>query len=273
MNDTFNAALAEIVRRAATKAEEGDYQVDGLLYCGKCNTPKQCRPEMLGGLVVGCRCACQRARDELVEQQAKADSTRLRAKRLRASGISDPSLTGCRFEKSDPSDGLDKLCRYAENWEEMRKRNIGLLLWGNTGTGKTHAAACVANELIDRGVSVVITSVNRLMSLDYDGKRDTMEQARTAQLLVLDDLGAERGTEYAKETVYNIVNERYKSGKPLIVTTNLTPDEFKSPGQLADGRVYDRVMELCVPVHFAGASRRSDGVAEKTKFARSLLGG
>ena len=63
-------------------------------------------------------------------------------------------------------------------------------------------------------------------------------------LLIIDDLGIERNTEYAKEQVYNIIDERYKAKLPLIVTTNLTLDELKDSKELAYRRIYDRVLSM-----------------------------
>ncbi len=58
----------------------------------------------------------------------------------------------------------------------------------------------------------------------------------------------ERGTEYALEQIYNIVDSRYRSRKPLIVTTNLTLDEIRHPQDTAHARIYDRLLEMCVPI-------------------------
>ena len=102
-------------------------------------------------------------------------------------------------------------------------KNVGLLLWGNVGTGKTFAAHCVCNELLQRDepVSVFITSLSRVLNSGWD-KSDTVTRIRDAPLVVFDDLGAERSSEYALENVFMMVDERYRARKPTIVTTNLT---------------------------------------------------
>lgn len=84
-------------------------------------------------------------------------------------------------------------------------------------------------------------------------------------LLIIDDLGIERNTEYAKEQVYNIIDERYKAKLPLIVTTNLTLDELKDSKELAYRRIYDRVLSMCVPVSFQGESHRKQEHANRTQ--------
>jgi DNA replication protein DnaC len=83
-------------------------------------------------------------------------------------------------------------------------------------------------------------------------------------LLVLDDLGVTRDTEYMTEQIYKLVDERYKSAKPMIVTTNVTPEQMKSAKSIEWRRIYDRVLEMCLPVKVDGQSIRK--AATKTKI-------
>lgn len=71
-------------------------------------------------------------------------------------------------------------------------------------------------------------------------------------LLIIDDFGIERGTEYALEQVYNIIDARYRSKKPLIVTTNLTLTDLKNPQDVAHARIYDRLRIHVQPHLFCG---------------------
>ena len=89
-------------------------------------------------------------------------------------------------------------------------------------------------------------------------------------LLILDDLGMERQTEYSREQIFNIVDGRYLAHKPMIITTNLTLTQLKSPETMAEQRIYDRVLEMCVPVCFDGESLRQARAAEKMKLFREL---
>lgn len=267
----------ELIDSIAKKAEPVrdlvDYEKDGLLYCGHCNTPKQCRIPIGGNVrLVGCQCACA-AREYEAEKKARADrEKRLRIETLRADGIRDKSLTACRFGTATMSDEIVKCKRYADAWDDMRRENNGLLLWGNTGNGKTFAAACIANELIDRGIPAMITSFPRILSAGYD-KQEIIEQVRYYPLLVIDDLGAERSSEYAMETVYTVIDERYKSKKPLIVTTNLTLDELCKPKNMDYQRIYDRVIEMCTPLVFKGDNLRRDKANKRLRYVKSVLEG
>ena len=82
----------------------------------------------------------------------------------------------------------------------------------------------------------------------------------------------ERGTEYALEQIYNIVDSRYRSRKPLIVTTNLTLDEIRHPQDTVHARIYDRLLEMCVPVSCIGASFRKESAQEKLEQLKLLIG-
>ena len=269
----MNDLIEPLIRKSAAKREPGDYIQDGLLYCGHCGEPKQCRITLGGGVrIVGCQCAC-RIRQHETEQKAMWEmEQRIHIRDLRADGIRDRGLTGCRFDTAVDTPELAKCRRYADHWDDMYAQNSGLLLWGNTGNGKTYAAACIANQLIDRGVPAMITSFPRILNAGYD-KQEIIAQVRYYPLLVIDDLGAERSSEYALETVYTVIDERYKAKKPLIVTTNLTLEEVCKPKSMDYQRIYDRVLEMCVPVVFQGQSIRRQTANEKLKRAKEILDG
>ena len=272
--DIFLSAIASRARRANPPVE-GDYQQDGLLYCGKCHTPKQCRvtipepPCVTYTMPCMCQCraeACKRERQEKVQEVAQ---------RLRERGGISPE---CTFEAADESKPLVTCQRYAERWSRMRQENAGLLLWGGVGSGKTFAAQCIANALIGREqpVSVFFLPVTTALQGGFD-KTVLLRRIHDTGLMILDDLGAERGSTYAIETVFSLFDERYRAKQPMIVTTNLTLEEMKNPVEkdaLADlrrKRIYDRVLESCVPVFFGRESRRKDIAARRLAIVAELL--
>ena len=71
---------------------------------------------------------------------------------------------------------------------------------------------------------------------------------------------------------YNLRNETYRSRKPLIVTTNLTLDEIRHPQDTAHARIYDRLLEMCVPVSCIGVSLRKENAQKKLKRLKNLIG-
>ncbi len=91
------------------------------------------------------------------------------------------------------------------------------------------------------------------------------------QLLILDDFGAERNTEYALEQLFNVIDARYQARKPLILTSNLSLADLKNPADEAHKRIFDRVLEMCSPVNFGIAGRRQDIANHKLEEMRQTL--
>lgn len=256
-----------------TKAEAGDYERDGLLYCGKCHTPKQTRQR--GRLLpIVCRCAEQA---QAMEEQAEARERF--EKRLQALDTNHVTLPGALRHTFAEDDGKDlkvsQLCRrYVEQWDGMKAENIGLLFYGSVGTGKSFYASCIVNGLRERQVTATVTSFSRLLNLLQDNRerQEFIDGLNAYKLLVLDDLNAERETSYAAEQMLNIVETRSNAGLPIIVTTNLTLEQLQKPSSMQYARIFDRVLELCpVRVKLAGESRRQANAAAKEQIARELL--
>ena len=271
----------ESVVSAAAKANPrnpGDFMQDGLLYCGKCKTPKQCRVTVCGEEhTVPCMCDC---REQAAAAEKAADEARQKALHvaaLRTSGLMDASLRPLRFDTDDlrARGYTDKGRRYIANWGTVERDNVGMLLWGNTGTGKTFLAACIANALIDQGVPVMMTSFPRILAavqgLRPEERAGYLDDLNHYRLLVIDDLGAERQSEYALEIVYNVIDGRYKAQKPLIVTTNIPLGEMQKAPNMDYQRIYDRVLAMCVPIKIDGESRRKGIAAEKMKTVKEIF--
>ena len=92
-------------------------------------------------------------------------------------------------------------------------------------------------------------------------------------LLIIDDFGAERSTDYAMEQVFYVIDERYKTNLPLIVTTNLSLDDLDNPKDQAHQRIYDRLLAMCTPVRFQGPSHRMKDRNRKYKECREIFEG
>ena len=116
--------------------------------------------------------------------------------------------------------------------------------------------------------------INSADGLKYCGKdRDHyMKSLMRPDLLILDDLGAERNTSFGKERVFDVVDKRLLTGKPMIVTTNIPLSVMKQAVDLDDRRIYDRILEVCVPIMFDGDSFRKSTAADNLKTAARLLG-
>lgn len=245
------------------KAETGDYiDDDGLLVCGKCGTRKQTIVEILGSTrTVSCMCKCKADAYKAEEERRKQEARNRRIMDLRRMGFPDGDLVNCTFENDDRQNEriTNALQKYADNFRKYRDDGKGLLLWGDVGTGKTFYASCIANAVINQGMPALVTNFGRLTNIiggTFEGKQNYIDSLNDFDLLVIDDLGVERRSEYMQEMIYNIIDSRYRSGLPLIITTNLTLDEIKKPAEMAYTRIYDRVLEMCHPIQIAGNSRR-----------------
>lgn len=272
--------LEPIISTANTANAEapGDYTKDGLLFCGRCNTPKQSRQCFMGHqITVGCLCRCAtKARDREAATRRKQEEAD-KIMRLRSSGVPDREFQNARFSLDDgQSPGpIGLLKRYVEQWDEMFQQKQGLLLWGGVGTGKSFGAACIANALIERSIPVYMTNLARVLN-DLTNFQSVDRNQYTAELmqyplLILDDFGIERRTDFAQEQIFNIIDERDRSGKPLIITTNIPLTLIKNPSTLYEKRVYSRIDKMCIPVSFGDKGRRQAIAAAKMRRAAELL--
>jgi DNA replication protein DnaC len=277
-----------IISRIIATAEAGnarkpeDYMGDdGLLHCGTCRKPKQCRvTDWLGSgtdkvLPSACECALEERRR--FEERMKAEERRRTLDRMRRTGFPDAEMRKWTFAQDDG--GNDRIMevahRYVDNFDSMRENGSGLLVYGDVGCGKSFMAACIANELIDRGTPCMMTNftriVNRLQER-FDGRQKYIDNLNRFDLLVIDDLAAERDSDYMWEQVMAVIDARYRSGLPLIVTTNLTASELSDNEDMRKRRVYSRLKEMCIPLRMTGEDRRNGKMRQKMDVARGLLG-
>ena len=279
--------MQNVINKLANRdnSTAGDYTENGVLMCGKCHTPKQTMkalPKADGGTIsklVPITCKCEQEKENAREFQDKQRhfSSWLTEQRDKY-GISDRSYDAHTFEKDDRKDAAlsDLFRRYVNRWEEMKEDNMGILLYGPVGTGKSFYACAIVNALLEQCVPAVVTNFPRLLNI-LQGARERqayIDHLQAYQLLVIDDLGVERDSPYSAEQVFNIIDTRARSGLPMIVTTNLTIDEMKNPPNMQLARIYDRVLELCpISIEMAGESRRAGNAAARRAKARELLRG
>lgn len=271
--------ISEVKKKAQESIgmSESDYIEGGLLCCGKCHTPKEHIIYIKGNPVtVPCLCQCGMEKRDLEIEQRMLDAKARYIDRLRDKGFPDAEMSRWTFENDDWSN--EKLSttarRYVDNWQEMKSRGKGLLLYGSVGTGKTFISACIANALIQMGIPCLVTNFSRLVN-QLAGSQDRqsyIDDLSKFDLIVIDDLASERDTEYMGELVQSIIDARYRSGLPMIVTTNLTADELKNPADMRRQRIFSRLFEMCIPVEVKGVDRRKQRLVNDYKDLEALLG-
>ena len=221
-------------------------------------------------------CTCHKAEREQQEKTIQMQKHLDLVQRLKVDGFSDSAMLDWTFANDNGrSPQMHHAHRYVEQWQTIRSENIGLLFWGGVGTGKSFLAGCIANALMAQEVPVRMTNFAHILNElnnSFSGRNEVVDRLCRYPLLIIDDFGMERGTEYALEQIYNIVDSRYRSRKPLIVTTNLTLDEIRHPQDTAHARIYDRLLEMCVPISCIGVNFRKETAQEKLERLKSLVG-
>jgi DNA replication protein len=264
--DLIDNTLSQAKNARPENIVDGDYQKDGLWYCGKCNTPKQCIVKGLG--IMPCVCKCERERIE--EEELK----QLREERYnRNIEYIDTEYRNIYFKDSDNINNLSFAKNYVEHFRDYFKpNNIGLFIYGETGNGKTHIASMIANELVKDDVGVVMTTVSKAIEM-YDNSYDFQDAIEYKPLVILDDFGISRTTEYQTERLYNLINARYQAKRPIIVTTNLTRQQLAQTEDLGLARIYDRIIEMTHPVLISSKGRRKAISKERFNEVENMLKG
>lgn len=278
-----NITKAVIKAATAAKADKNaeDYYKDGVLVCGKCHTNKEKKIQLAGEYVtVRCICKCESEERERIQKQKDYEEEMRRIERLKVASLMDAKLKSATLKTFTQKEDNQKLYtivkNYVDNFETFYKSNRGLLFWGTVGTGKSYAAACIANELLNRKIPVVMTSFVKVLQVIQDNTENETEFVNrlcAARLLIIDDLGTERNTDYALEKVYNVIDSRYRTGKPLILTTNLNLQDMQMTQDIRYQRIYDRIFEMCHPVMVNGTSWRINQAKERFNETKRLLEG
>jgi len=288
IGETVGNAMTGLLQRAMQEPEmkDGDYlDEEGLIVCGKCGRHKQKIIKWPGSLsstddkiIVRVMCLCQIKEEQDQKKEEEYRDLQQRILKIRSMSLIDDKYRNARFseytETKDNQTALRTAKKYVSNFEEMLQNNQGIIFYGPVGTGKSFTAACIANELMEQCIPVVMTSFVKILQRIQNGEEEKVLKAlNDAKLLVLDDLGTESNTDYALEKVYNIIDSRNRAALPMILTTNLELSEMMQTPDIRYRRIYDRIFETCYPVNVPGESFRRVEAAMRFDRMKNLIGG
>lgn len=249
--------------------DASDYVDGGILHCGKCHTPKQILIPMCGKLqAMPCMCSCMADQYRQEREALKERERQFEIENNRWGLFPNRPLWKLTFANDDMKNAeLSKLCRnYAKRFSIESK---WLMLYGGTGVGKSFMAACIANEIVSRGFTARFTTVSQFERKLFGSKSkyELYAEYTTCDLLVIDDVGAERDSDYMKEILFNLIDERVKNGKPIVITTNLPQNEIVNPSDISLKRLMSRIAEKSILYFCKGNDRRYENIKETNKQA------
>ena len=194
---------------------------------------------------------------------------------LKRRGFTDPTMRDWTFENDNGEIRRPGLPAGMWNTGRICEPTISAACSGAAWEpGKAALAGCIANALMEKEIPVHMTNFALILNdlaASFENRNEYISRLCRYPLLILDDFGMERGTEYGLEQVFNVIDSRYRSGKPLIVTTNLTLDDLRNPEDTAHSRIYDRLLSMCVPVRFTGDNFRQETAQRKMESMKKLI--
>ncbi len=234
-------------------------------YCGrpyKLNKHAELYPENLREkikYIPDCECSVKAMQLELEQREKELDKERIQNKIKKYKDISviDRKLLNADFKTAEQDKHI-KLCqKYAEKFVKIGTAPQGLLLHGSVGTGKTFASACISNYLMENGKTVLVMNLGlyliKLKKEWDEAESNVLEYVKHCDLLVIDDFGVEKVTEFVLDKAFALIDTRYRAEKPLIITTNLSLKEITDK---FGSRISDRLQEMCYPLRVEGQSKR-----------------
>lgn len=250
--------------------------------CPDCGRPIKHKQIQYGDIVipVGIECSCA----EEKRKQAQERGRQIIRDNARYTAGLGKRTAKARFDNFNPDDGQREALQISRSFVQKyisgENDGSGLLLVGGVGSGKTHLAAAIANAVIDcanipdnfaeragmggAGSETVYTGVlfvgtvelmERLRA-EYNSAQDesgSIDRYQNVRLLILDDLCAEKPSEWVRERLFQIIDHRYSEELPIVITTNETPDRLQQ--KLGD-RITDRLRAMCHCVPICSKSHR-----------------
>lgn len=217
--------------------------------CPDCNKARELVIDISGRRsVVKAICDCEKREEERLAEIRRKEMQEIEERARYKKSFGERAIRGSF--NGDPSHALEVGRRYVDNFEANKGKKVnGIVFHGSARQGKTYAAEAIAYELFKKGYKVYMSTAMEIVQA-FQYKKDMEVEALKkridkADLIVIDDIGASRDTEFGKEVIFSIVDSRYTSGRPLIATTNKSLEEMQE--NIEDQRLYGRILERCYP--------------------------
>ena len=237
--------------------------------CTVCGRPTRVRITSEGlSVTVNCACDC----DDIRQAEMKRHIEPTNRETPFTNILKDSRYQEYVFDRDDQRERKvsDRCREYVTEFPEKltakyrdhKKIAKGLILAGTTGNGKSFYAGCIGNALTAQGYKVLMTTLPKLAAdLGFTDYADRLNSLKAYDLLILDDWGVERKTEYMDEIVQTVIDERYRQALPIVITTNRSIKEIVYPKDQTDRRIISRLCEMAEVIPVKGQDRRMENLA------------
>lgn len=241
---------------------EDEFFKDGLIYCKLCNTP---RSLIIKNVLRRCLCECQSEERDKRYKELENEERLKNLERLKLNSLIGERYKNVYFNNTEtghnPSFDIayTRCKKYCEVSKTVLKEGMGIYIYGNSGTGKTHVTACMANELLNKGYEVLFTNffeISKAIKSTFGkselNENDYINRLATVDFLFIDDLGTERVQSgdsdlWMQEKIFDVLNRRYNNKMPTIFTSNHSINELLNERGFMK-KTIDRIMEMSVVI-------------------------